>query len=111
MLYEQYGSLYKIKNNTSRSIFEDVVKAYHAGAYRSAIGSLWTLLVFDITIKINNNSIAGDKKSKEKLDKFEAAVNKLKIIINIMTYLTGRIQLYHMLMKHVELLMKLRRMS
>ena len=78
MLYEQYGSLYKIKNNTSRSIFEDVVKAYHAGAYRSAIGSLWTLLVFDITIKINNNSIAGDKKSKEKLDKFEAAVKKLK---------------------------------
>ena len=63
MLYEQYGSLYKIKNNTSRSIFEDVVKAYHAGAYRSAIGSLWTLLVFDITIIILLQEIKNLKKS------------------------------------------------
>lgn len=78
MLYEQYGSLYKIKNNTSRSIFEDVVKAYHAGAYRSAIGALWALLVFDITIKISNNSVAGDKKSKEKFDALIEAINKSK---------------------------------
>ncbi|VEI24013.1 Uncharacterised protein [Rothia aeria] len=78
MLYEQHGSLYKIKNNTSRSIFEDVVKAYHAGAYRSAIGALWALLVFDITIKISNNSVAGDKKSKEKFDDLKKAINKSK---------------------------------
>ena len=61
----------------SRSQISDAYAAYQAGAYRAAIVSAWTAVIFDFVEKLRELLLAGDKQAKLVIDDYDKLLDRL----------------------------------
>lgn len=67
--------LTKIRNGQSKVYFLDAVKAYKAGALRSALASAWVALVYDLIAKYRELSAMGDAAASNFINSWDTANN------------------------------------
>jgi hypothetical protein len=72
--------LLRVRSAAAREDMREAIGCYNVGSYRAAIVATWTAVVYDITAKLRELELAGDKNAATKITKFEAihARNDLK---------------------------------
>ena len=60
----------KCRTDNAKEYIADAVACYKAGAFKPCIAATWMALVYDIIDKVKELSLAGDKKAKTILEKF-----------------------------------------
>lgn len=64
----------RARDADSKVLFLEAVQAYRAGAYRSAVTSAWTVVVYDIISKLRELSLGGDNNASGFVKNLETAV-------------------------------------
>ena len=67
--------LNEVRDRESRRYLEEAIRAYHAGAFRSAIIAAWIAVAFDLIRKIRQLADEGDGAAKDFVRGLENAIN------------------------------------
>jgi len=66
----------RVRDSKARSHFSEAVQAYNARAYRAAVVSLWTAVVFDVYAKLSELGLAGVAGATKFIENYKDAVSK-----------------------------------
>lgn len=76
MLKDLDSLIHDVVDHRTRPLVAEAIKAYDAGALRSATVSLWIAVVADLTLKLRHLAESGDGTAKEALSKLDKALEK-----------------------------------
>ena len=89
----------RIREPRSKTYFLDAVKAYNAGALRTALTSIWVAVVYDLISKYREINASGDSAAASFLRKWDEATKygNIRILLglelNILDDATNNVQL------------------
>ncbi len=86
--------LVQIREPKSRAYFDDALRAYRAGAHRSAIASVWVAVAFDLIAKYRELAAQGDAEAQTFVQAWDEAVTNQNTL--------GLLQLERDLPKHAH---------
>ncbi|NMO14210.1 hypothetical protein HPC49_28835 [Pyxidicoccus fallax] len=69
----------RVRDADSKVLFLEAVQAYRAGAYRSAVTSVWIAVVFDTISKLRELNLSGDKNAATFVKNLEKAIEQKEI--------------------------------
>ncbi len=75
MLFDN-NDLAIFKDKSERTVFNEILESYYSCNYRSSIVSLYSLVIYDLFLKLNEMSDMGNKKAKTKLNELVDDINK-----------------------------------
>jgi hypothetical protein len=64
----------EVADDRVRPLAHEAVRAYQAGAMRSAVVSLWIAVLMDLTLKLRHLADGGDADAKDAIDKLDKAL-------------------------------------
>jgi hypothetical protein len=99
-----------VRDPSSRGYIEEAIRAYHAGAYRSAIVATWTAVAYDLIQKFREMGSGGEVAARNFIDKFDDARGR-NSIPELLVYEYGLIELaassdFEMLQSHEVVLLE-----
>jgi hypothetical protein len=71
--------LMRVREPRSKAYFLEAVRAYRAGAPRSAISATWIAVVYDLIAKYRELSVAGDSAATDFIKKWDTATANVDI--------------------------------
>lgn len=79
-IYDLEELIKSTRNSKSKEYILEALHAYYAGAFNSAVCSIWIAVVYDIISKIREISIQGDKNALAYIEKIDNSVEQKNIL-------------------------------
>lgn len=78
MLFDE-DSLAVFKDKSEKTVFNEILESYYSHNYRSSIVSLYSLVIYDLFLKLNEMTESGNNTAKLKLKELTDAINNPEV--------------------------------